>query len=114
MASPKQRAAARNNIKKAAKVAKRKRTISHLPKKTRTALGKEAAKAAEKSGTNFCRRNPVTLANLPTGPAQVRVSHFQAGKNESADNGGRKDKSKQDRDASCAVTLPLNLRTARA
>jgi hypothetical protein len=48
MASPKQRAAARNNIKKAAKAAKRKRTISHLPKKTRTALGKEAAKAARK------------------------------------------------------------------
>jgi len=48
MASPKQRAAARNNIKKAAKAAKRERTISHLPKKTRTALGKEGAKAAKK------------------------------------------------------------------
>ena len=46
MASAKQRAAARRNIKKAASAAKEKRTISRLPKKTRTALGKEGAKAA--------------------------------------------------------------------
>jgi hypothetical protein len=44
MASEKQRAAARKNIKKAAAAARRKRTISHLPKKTRTALGKQGAK----------------------------------------------------------------------
>ncbi len=44
MASAKQRAAARKNIKKAATAAKKKRTIAHLPKKTRTALGKQAAK----------------------------------------------------------------------
>ena len=48
MASGKQRAAARRNIKKAASAARRKRTIAHLPKKTRTALGKEGAKAALK------------------------------------------------------------------
>jgi hypothetical protein len=47
MASAKQRAAARRNIKKAAKSARRKRTIAHLPKKTRTALGKQAAKVAK-------------------------------------------------------------------
>ncbi|HEY2905828.1 MAG TPA: hypothetical protein VGJ29_07985 [Vicinamibacterales bacterium] len=46
MSSPRQRAAARRNIKKAAAAAKRKRTIAHLPKKTRTALGKQAAKVA--------------------------------------------------------------------
>ena len=46
MASAKQRAAARRNIRKAASAAKRKRTISRLPKKTRTALGKQAAKVA--------------------------------------------------------------------
>lgn len=46
MASARQRAAARRNIKKAARVARRKRTIAHLPKRTRTALGKQAAKAA--------------------------------------------------------------------
>jgi len=44
MASPKQTAAARKNIKKAASAARRKKTISKLPKKTRTALGKQAAK----------------------------------------------------------------------
>jgi hypothetical protein len=48
MASPKQRSAARRNIEKAATAAKRKRTVAHLPKKTRTALGKEGAKAARK------------------------------------------------------------------
>ena len=44
MASEKQRTAARRNIKKAAAAAKKKRTIAHLPTKTRTALGKQAAK----------------------------------------------------------------------
>ena len=46
MASAKQRAAARRNIKKAATSARSKRTIAHLPKKTRTALGKQGAKVA--------------------------------------------------------------------
>ena len=44
MTSERQRAAARKNIKKAAAVAKKKRTIAHLPKKTRTALAKQANK----------------------------------------------------------------------
>jgi ribosomal protein S18 acetylase RimI-like enzyme len=44
--SGKQRAAARRNIKKAAGAAKRKRTIAHLSKQTRTALGKQGAKIA--------------------------------------------------------------------
>jgi hypothetical protein len=48
MATAKQSAAARKNIKKAAKAARRKGTISRLPKKTRTALGKEGAKAAKR------------------------------------------------------------------
>jgi len=46
MATEKQRAAARRNIKKAADAAKKKRTIAHLPKRTRTALGKQGAKVA--------------------------------------------------------------------
>jgi hypothetical protein len=48
MGSAKQRAAARRNITKAAAAAKRKRTISKLPKRTRTALGKQAAKVAKR------------------------------------------------------------------
>jgi hypothetical protein len=47
MTTMRQRAAARRNIKKAAAAAKRKRTIAHLPKKTRTALGKQGAKVAK-------------------------------------------------------------------
>jgi hypothetical protein len=46
MTSARQRSAARRNIKKAAAAAKRKRTIAHLPKRTRTALGKQASKVA--------------------------------------------------------------------
>lgn len=48
MATSKQRAAARRNIQKAAAAAKSRRTIAHLPKSTRTALGKQAAKVAKK------------------------------------------------------------------
>jgi hypothetical protein len=47
MATTKQKNAARKNIKKAARSAKRKRTIAHLPKSTRTALGKQGAKVAK-------------------------------------------------------------------
>jgi ABC-type protease/lipase transport system fused ATPase/permease subunit len=48
MPTAKQRAAARRNIKKAAKAARRKKTIAHLPKKTRTALGKQGATMAKR------------------------------------------------------------------
>ncbi len=48
MASQKQIAAARRNIKKAAAAARRKRTIAHLPKSVRTALGKQGAKVARR------------------------------------------------------------------
>jgi hypothetical protein len=46
MATEKQRAAARKNIKKAQEASRKKRTIAHLPKSTRTALGKQGAKVA--------------------------------------------------------------------
>ena len=51
MTTRKQRVAAKRNIKKAAKAARRKRTDAHLPRKTRTALGKEGAKAARNERT---------------------------------------------------------------
>jgi hypothetical protein len=47
MPTAKQRTAARKNIKKAVAAAKKKRTIAHLPKSTRTALGKQGAKVAK-------------------------------------------------------------------
>lgn len=46
MATQKQRQAARRNVKKAQSGARRKRTISNLPRRTRSALGREGAKAA--------------------------------------------------------------------
>ena len=48
MASRKQSTAARRNIKKAAAAARRKKTISKLPKRTRTALGKQGARVARR------------------------------------------------------------------
>jgi hypothetical protein len=48
MATSRQKAAARKNIKKAAAAARKQKTISRLPKRTRTALGKEGAKAARR------------------------------------------------------------------
>jgi hypothetical protein len=51
MATEKQRAAARQNIKKAQAAARRKRTIAHLPKATRTALGKQGAAVAQRERT---------------------------------------------------------------
>jgi hypothetical protein len=48
MATAKQRTAAKRNIKKAASTARRKRTIAHLPKRTRTALGKKGALVRKK------------------------------------------------------------------
>jgi hypothetical protein len=44
MATDKQRAAARKNVKKAQAGAKSKQTLKHLPSKTRTALAVEANK----------------------------------------------------------------------
>lgn len=46
MATARQRAAARRNITKAANAAKRKKTISKLPKRLRTALAMQASKVA--------------------------------------------------------------------
>jgi hypothetical protein len=46
MASQRQRQAARKNVKKAQAGARQKKTISKLPSKTRSALGREGAKAA--------------------------------------------------------------------
>jgi hypothetical protein len=43
MATQKQRAAAKRNVKKAQAGAKSKQTLKNLPSRTRTALGKEAA-----------------------------------------------------------------------
>jgi hypothetical protein len=54
VASEKQRAAARGNVKKAQAAAKRKQTLKHLSAETRSALGREANKV--RSGQAETRR----------------------------------------------------------
>jgi hypothetical protein len=62
MATAKQRAAARKNIRKAIKASKKRRTIAHMPKKTRTALGKQGAAVARRKRTGAA--SPKTRAEL--------------------------------------------------
>ena len=50
MATEKQRAAARRNVKKARAAASSKKTISHLPEETRRDLGRQGAKARCRGG----------------------------------------------------------------
>jgi Rho termination factor, N-terminal domain len=50
MATRKQTAAAKRNVKKAQAGAKQKRTIANLPKSTRRELGKQAAKGRQRGG----------------------------------------------------------------
>ena len=51
MASKKQVAPARQNVKAAQRAATSKKTISNLPKSTRTALGKQGAAVAQRKRT---------------------------------------------------------------
>jgi hypothetical protein len=51
MASSRQRTAARRNIKKAQTAARRKKTITKLPKSVRRDLGRQAAKSRQRGGT---------------------------------------------------------------
>ena len=51
MATQKQRQAARKNIKKAASAARRKKSIAHMPKSTRRALGQQGAAMARRKRT---------------------------------------------------------------
>jgi hypothetical protein len=51
MATTAQRQAARRNIRKATKAARSKKTIANVPKRTRTALGKQGAAVARRKRT---------------------------------------------------------------
>jgi hypothetical protein len=51
MATSKQTAAARGNVKKAQKAARSKRTLAHMPAKTKTALGQQGAAVAQRKRT---------------------------------------------------------------
>ncbi|HZA79728.1 MAG TPA: hypothetical protein VE623_25395 [Acidimicrobiales bacterium] len=51
MATTKQRQAAKRNVRKAIKAAKKQKTIAQMPKKSRTALGKQGAAVARRKRT---------------------------------------------------------------
>jgi hypothetical protein len=51
MATRKQVSAAKRNVRKAQQGARSKRTIAHLPKSTRSALGEQAARGRTRHGT---------------------------------------------------------------
>ena len=62
MVTTKQRKAARKNVRKAISTAKRKKTIAHMPKKTRSALGKQASAVRKRKRT--AASTPKTRAEL--------------------------------------------------
>jgi hypothetical protein len=62
MATTKQTQTARRNIKQAQAGARSKRSIAHMPKATRTALGKQAAAVAQRKRTGSS--TPKTRAEL--------------------------------------------------
>jgi hypothetical protein len=62
MATSKQTKAAKTNVKKAQKAASAKKTIAHMPAKTKTALGKQGAAIAQRKRTGGS--SPHTRAEL--------------------------------------------------
>lgn len=62
MATRKQTKAARQNVAKAREAATSERTIAHMPKQTRTALGKQGAAVAQRKRTGG--DSPKTRAEL--------------------------------------------------
>ena len=62
MATSKQSQTAKRNVKKAQQAAKSKKTISKMPAKTRTALGKQGAAVAQRKRTGGT--TPKTRAEL--------------------------------------------------
>jgi Rho termination factor, N-terminal domain len=77
MASERQRAAARRNVKRAQSAAKSSQTITKLPSKTRSALGREGAKAAARkrgtSGEKGHGAGAMTVAELRREAAQLGI-----------------------------------------
>jgi hypothetical protein len=62
MATTKQRNAAKRNVTKAQQGAQSKRSLAHLPKATKTALGKQGAAVAQRKRTGAS--SPKTRAEL--------------------------------------------------
>jgi len=62
MATQKQTQAAKRNIKKAASAAKEKRSLAHLPRRTKTALGQQASAVRQRNRSGGT--SPKTRAEL--------------------------------------------------
>jgi hypothetical protein len=62
MATAKQTKAAKQNVKKAREAATEKKSIAHMPKQTRSALGKQGAAVAQRKRTGGS--SPKTRAEL--------------------------------------------------
>jgi hypothetical protein len=62
MATSKQTATARRNVKKAQQSARQKKTIAHMPKETKSALGQQGAAVARRKRTGGS--SPKTRAEL--------------------------------------------------
>ena len=62
MATKKQTAAAKKNVKKAQKGAEKKKSLANMPKSTKTALGKQGAAVAQRKRTGS--NNPKTRQEL--------------------------------------------------
>lgn len=62
MATQKQKAAAKRNVRKAATAAKKKRSLANMPSSTKTALGKQGAAVAQRKRTG--RSTPKTRQEL--------------------------------------------------
>ena len=73
MATQEQTEAARRNVKKAQAAAKNDRTISHLSSETRSALGREGAKAAARKRGDTSRTGTGAGAMTVVGCAVKRL-----------------------------------------
>lgn len=62
MATTRQRSAAKRNIKKAVNASKKKRSIAHMSKRQRSALGRQGAAVAKRKRTGA--KSPKTRAEL--------------------------------------------------
>ena len=62
MATQKQKAAAKRNVRKAATAAQKKRSLANMPSSTKTALGKQGAAVAQRKRTG--RSTPKTRQEL--------------------------------------------------
>jgi hypothetical protein len=77
MTTEKQRAAARKNVKQAQRAARSSRTIANLPADTRSAMGREGAKAAARkrgtAGEKGSGAGALTVAQLRREAARLDI-----------------------------------------